>query len=122
MIPVTYGYARVSKTSDANRKLQPKLRILQGYGIRREYGKDRRQAKGLALTAVKAASLIQRVHQGKRHRKESEIQAARMRLVCRGLNPISAAARSSVMCSASKLLRTFSLVCSLAVKVTFSMG
>lgn len=92
MFPVTYARAGISKTDDANRKLQPQLRILQGYGIRREHGKDRRQAKGLALAVVKAPSLIQRIHQGKRHRKESEIQAARMRLVCRGLNPSSAAA------------------------------
>ena len=92
MIPVTYAHAGISKTYDANRKLQPQLRILQAYGIRREHGKDRRQTKGLALAAVKASSLIQRIHQGKRHRKEIEIQAARMRLVCRGLIPISAAA------------------------------
>ena len=45
----------------------------------REYGKPRKQAKGLtseALAAVKATSRIQRVHQGKRRRKETEAQAA----------------------------------------------
>ena len=45
----------------------------------REYGKPRKQAKGLtseALAAVKATARIQRVHQGKRRRKETEAQAA----------------------------------------------
>ena len=45
----------------------------------REYGKPRKQAKGLtnkALAAVKATSRIQRVNQGKRRRRETESQAA----------------------------------------------
>ena len=45
----------------------------------REYGKPRKQAKGLtneALAAVKATARIQRVNQGKRRRKETESQAA----------------------------------------------
>ena len=47
--------------------------------LAREYGKPRKQAKGLtseALAAVKATSRIQRVDQGKRRRKETEGQAA----------------------------------------------
>lgn len=40
--------------------------------------------------------------------------------VCRGLNPISAAVCSSVMCSAFRLFRTWSFDCSLGVKVTFT--
>ena len=35
-IPVTYDYARVSKTDDA-RNLETQLHILQDYGIRAEY-------------------------------------------------------------------------------------
>ena len=45
----------------------------------REYGKPRKQANGLTnerLAAVKATARIQRVHQGKRRRKETESQAA----------------------------------------------
>ena len=45
----------------------------------REYGKPKKQAKGLtsdALAAVKATAQIQRVHQGKRRRRETETQAA----------------------------------------------
>ena len=45
----------------------------------REYGKPKKQAKGLtsdALAAVKATARIQRVHQVKRRRKETETQAA----------------------------------------------
>ena len=34
MIPVTYGYARVSKTDDATWNLETQLHILQEYGIR----------------------------------------------------------------------------------------
>ena len=48
--------------------------------LAREYGKPRKQAKGLtsdALAAVKATARIQRAHQGKRRRKETEAQAAR---------------------------------------------
>ena len=48
--------------------------------LAREYGKPRKQAKGLtaeALAAVKATSQIQRVHNGKRRRRETETQAAR---------------------------------------------
>ena len=45
-----------------------------------------------------------------------------IRLVCLVLTPISVAAWCSVMCSSSKLLRTWSLVCSLGVNITFSMG
>ena len=48
--------------------------------LAREYGKPRKQANGLtseALAAVKATVRIQRIHQGKRRRKESEAQAAR---------------------------------------------
>ncbi len=37
MIPVTYGYARVSKTDDATRNLETQLHILQEFGIRREH-------------------------------------------------------------------------------------
>ena len=47
--------------------------------LAREYGKPRKQAKGLtsdALAAVKATAPIQRVHQGKRRRKETESEAA----------------------------------------------
>ncbi len=36
MIPVTYGYARVSKTDDTTRNLETHLRILQEFGIREE--------------------------------------------------------------------------------------
>ena len=45
----------------------------------REYGKPRKQANGLTnerLAAVKATARIQRVHQGKRRRKETVSQAA----------------------------------------------
>ena len=48
--------------------------------LAREYGKPRKQAKGLtsdALAAVKATARIQRVHQGKRRRRETEVQATR---------------------------------------------
>ena len=48
--------------------------------LAREYGKPRKQAKGLtseALAAVKATARVQRVDQGKRRRKETEVQAAR---------------------------------------------
>ena len=48
--------------------------------LTREYGKPRKQAKGLTnevLAAVKATSRIQRVHKGKRQRKETESEAAR---------------------------------------------
>ena len=34
MIPVTYGYAQVSKTDDATRNLETQLHILREYGIR----------------------------------------------------------------------------------------
>ena len=47
--------------------------------LAREYGRPRKQAKGLtneALAAVKATTRIQRVHQGKRRRKETEAEAA----------------------------------------------
>ena len=37
MIPVTYGYARVSKTDDATRNLETQLHILQEFGIREEH-------------------------------------------------------------------------------------
>ena len=37
MIPVTYGYARVSKTDDATRNLETQLHILHEYGIREEH-------------------------------------------------------------------------------------
>ena len=37
MIPVTYGYARVSKTDDTSRNLETQLHILQGYGIHEEH-------------------------------------------------------------------------------------
>ena len=52
--------------------------------LAREYGRPRTQAKGLtneALAAVKATSRIQRVHKGKRRRKETESQAAERALV-----------------------------------------
>ena len=48
--------------------------------LAREHGKPRRQAKDLtsdALAAVKATARIQRVHQGKRRRKETESQVAK---------------------------------------------
>ena len=48
--------------------------------LAREHGKSKKQAKGLtsdALAAVKATARIQRAHQGKRRRKETEAQAAR---------------------------------------------
>ena len=47
--------------------------------LAREYSKPRKQANGLtseALAAVKATARIQRVHQGKRRRKETQSQAA----------------------------------------------
>lgn len=47
--------------------------------LARQYGKPRKQAKGLtseALAAVKATARIQRVNKGKRLRKETESQAA----------------------------------------------
>ena len=34
MIPVTYGYARVSKTDDATRNPETQLQVLQEFGIR----------------------------------------------------------------------------------------
>ena len=34
MLPVTYGYARVSKADDDARNLETQLGILAGYGIR----------------------------------------------------------------------------------------
>ena len=37
MIPVTYGYARVSKTDDATRNLETQLHILKEFGIRQEH-------------------------------------------------------------------------------------
>ena len=37
MIPVTYGYAQVSKTDDATRNLETQLHILREYGIRGEH-------------------------------------------------------------------------------------
>ena len=37
MIPVTYGYTRVSKTDDTTRNLETQLRILQQFGIREEH-------------------------------------------------------------------------------------
>ena len=37
VLPVTYGYARVSKTDDATRNLETQLHILQEYGIREEH-------------------------------------------------------------------------------------
>ena len=52
--------------------------------LAREHGRPRRQAKGLtsdALAAVKATARIQRVHQGKRRRKETEAAAAQRALV-----------------------------------------
>ena len=36
MLPITYGYARVSKTDEASRNLETQLHILQEYGIREE--------------------------------------------------------------------------------------
>ena len=52
--------------------------------LAREYGKPRKQAKGLtseALAAVKATARIQRVDKGKRRRKETEAVANRRALV-----------------------------------------
>ena len=52
--------------------------------LSREYGKPRKQARGLtsdALAAVKATAWIQRVHQGKRRRKETESEVAKRALV-----------------------------------------
>ena len=37
MIPVTYGYARLSKTDDATRSLETQLHLLQEFGIREEH-------------------------------------------------------------------------------------
>ena len=37
MIPVTYGYARVSKTDDATRNPETQLHVLQEFGIREEH-------------------------------------------------------------------------------------
>ena len=37
MIPVTYGYARVSKTDEATQNLETQLHILDQYGIREEH-------------------------------------------------------------------------------------
>ena len=37
MIPVTYGYARVSKTDEATQNLETQLHILEQYGIRQEH-------------------------------------------------------------------------------------
>ena len=37
MIPVTYGYARVSKTDDATRNPETQLHVLQEFGIRKEH-------------------------------------------------------------------------------------
>ena len=34
MIPVIYGYARVSKTDDATRNLETQLHVLQAFGVR----------------------------------------------------------------------------------------
>ena len=45
-----------------------------------------------------------------------------MRRVWRGLTPISIAAWSRVICSASRLFKTWSLVCSFWFKVTFSIA
>lgn len=36
MIPVTYGYARVSKSEDGDENLETQVKVLQDYGIRRE--------------------------------------------------------------------------------------
>ena len=33
MIPVTYGYARVSKTDDATRNLETQLHVPQDFGV-----------------------------------------------------------------------------------------
>ena len=37
VIPVTYGYARVSKTDDVTRNLETQLHILQEHGMRSEH-------------------------------------------------------------------------------------
>ena len=37
MTPVTYGYARVSKTDDATRNVETQLHILQKFGIREDH-------------------------------------------------------------------------------------
>ncbi len=37
MIPVTYGYARVSKTGDATRNVETQIHILQKFGIQEEH-------------------------------------------------------------------------------------
>ena len=52
--------------------------------LAREYGKPKKQAKGLtsdALAAVKATARIQRVHKGRRRRRETKAQAAVRALV-----------------------------------------
>ena len=36
MLPVTYGYARVSKADDDTRNLETQLRLLAGHGIRKD--------------------------------------------------------------------------------------
>ena len=37
MIPVTYGYARISKTGDAMRNPETQFHVLQEFGIREEH-------------------------------------------------------------------------------------
>ena len=37
MIPVTYGYIRVSKSDRDEKNLETQLRILEEYGIRQEH-------------------------------------------------------------------------------------
>ena len=52
--------------------------------LAREYGKPRRQSRGLpaeALAAVKATSRIRRLHQGKRQRRETAAEALTRALV-----------------------------------------
>ena len=36
MLPITYGYARVSKADDDSKNLETQLRLLAGHGIRRD--------------------------------------------------------------------------------------
>ena len=36
MLPITYGYARVSRADDSSKNLDTQLRLLAGHGIRKD--------------------------------------------------------------------------------------
>ena len=44
MIPITYGYARVSKADDDSKNLETQLRELDAHGIRRDWSSPTRPA------------------------------------------------------------------------------